>query len=64
MEDEGYFNGKHFLPWAKLKNVKRMLIIHGGRQKRLIKHSLSMEEEGLFNKHLFSSMDDDTKNKK
>ena len=23
-----------------------------------------MEEEGLFNKHLFSSMDDDTKNKK
>ena len=23
-----------------------------------------MEEEGLFNKYLFSSMDDDTKNKK
>ena len=40
------------------------IFLHGGRQKKLIKHSSSMEEEGLFNKHLFSSMDDDTKNKK
>ena len=29
MEDEGYFNGKHFLLREKQKNVKRMVIFHG-----------------------------------
>ena len=50
MEDEGYFNEKHFLSWKKQKNVKKCLS--------------SMEEEGFFNNHLFSSMEDDNKNKK
>ena len=29
MEDEGYFNGKYFLPREKQKYVKRMVVFHG-----------------------------------
>ncbi len=29
MEDEGFFNGKYFLPREKQKNVKRMVVFHG-----------------------------------
>ena len=52
------------LPWKTKDILTENIFLHGGRQKRLIKLSSSMEEEGLFNKYLFSSMDDDTKNKK
>ena len=32
MDNEGYFNGKYFPPWRKIKKVNKTFVIHGGRK--------------------------------
>ena len=61
MEEDKKCKKNARLPW-KTKDILTKSIFFHGRNKKMQKEcSSSMEDEGFFNNHLFSSMEDDKK---